>query len=258
MGNTPLTALWITAFKKKINAIFLPDVDCRPFVMKLLGDSFACVSMLGKAAGDRGHGERSSAAMIIQSAIFVAGAPALSSCPVAEWPEIAFAGRSNVGKSSLINTLLNRKGLVRTSSTPGRTQMLNFFAVNECLHFVDLPGYGFARAPRAVRERWQPMIRSYLGRRRQLRAVVWLLDARREPSRDDLQFLDWLEESERPTIPVITKVDKLSRNELSRQVAVISRATGLEQELFTTFSSVTRAGCAELWERIEAAIEEVR
>jgi len=193
--------------------------------------------------------------MLIQSANFVAGATGLSNCPDSTWPEIAFAGRSNVGKSSLINTLLNRKGLVRTSSTPGRTQMLNFFAINECLHFVDLPGYGFARAPRNVREKWQPMIQGYLGRRENLKAVVWLLDARREPSREDLQFLDWLEEAARPTIPVVTKVDKLSRNELSRQLAGIVRATGLDREVFTTFSSVTREGCTELWERIAAALD---
>lgn len=194
--------------------------------------------------------------MIIHSTRFVASAPALASCPATDWPEVAFAGRSNVGKSSLINTLLNRKGLVRTSSTPGRTQLLNFFAINEALHFVDLPGYGFARAPRAVRERWQPMIRDFLRGRATLRAVVWLLDARREPSREDLDFLDWLEEADCPTIPVVTKVDKLSRNELARQLAAIARATGLEPEAFTTFSSVTRQGCAELWERIEAATEE--
>jgi len=192
--------------------------------------------------------------MIIQSASFVTSAPSLSACPASTLPEIAFAGRSNVGKSSLINTLLNRRGLVRTSSTPGRTQMLNFFAINDMLHFVDLPGYGFARAPRAVRERWQPMIRNYLSGRANLKAVVWLLDARREPSEEDLQFLDWLEEAERPTIPVVTKVDKLSRNELARQLATIGRTTGLSRELFTPFSSVTRVGCAELWERIAAAI----
>ena len=194
--------------------------------------------------------------MIIQSACFVTSAPTAAACPASDWPEIAFAGRSNVGKSSLINSLLNRKGLVRTSSTPGRTQMLNFFAVNEALHFVDLPGYGFARAPRAVRERWQPMIRDYLAGRANLKAVVWLLDSRREPSREDLQFLDWLEEAERPTIPVVTKIDKLSRNELARQMAVITRATGLDREVFTMFSSVTREGCAELWERIGAALEQ--
>jgi GTP-binding protein len=193
--------------------------------------------------------------MIVYTATFVSSAPSLAACPASELPEIAFAGRSNVGKSSLVNTLLNRKGLVRTSSTPGRTQLLNFFAVNDALHFVDLPGYGFARAPRAVRERWQPMIRNYLAGRTNLKAVVWLLDVRRDPSDEDLRFLDWLEETERPTIPVVTKVDKLSRNELSRRLVAIARATGLERELFTTFSAVTREGVAEVWARIEAAIE---
>jgi GTP-binding protein len=193
--------------------------------------------------------------MIVYTATFVSSAPSLAACPASELPEIAFAGRSNVGKSSLVNTLLNRKGLVRTSSTPGRTQLLNFFAVNDALHFVDLPGYGFARAPRAVRERWQPMIRNYLAGRPNLKAVVWLLDVRRDPSDEDLRFLDWLEETERPTIPVVTKVDKLSRNELSRRLVAIARATGLERELFTTFSAVTREGVAEVWARIEAAIE---
>jgi GTP-binding protein len=193
--------------------------------------------------------------MLIQSADFVTSAPALASCPPSEWPEIAFAGRSNVGKSSLINCLLNRKGLVRTSSTPGRTQLLNFFAINEALYFVDLPGYGFARAPRSVRERWQPMVHGYLRGRSNLRAVVWLLDVRRDPSEEDLRFLDWLEESEIPTIPVITKVDKVSRNELARRVAKIASSTGLSIELLTPFSVLTRQGCEEVWELIAMALE---
>jgi GTP-binding protein len=193
--------------------------------------------------------------MIVQSASFVTSAPALASCPPAEWPEIAFAGRSNVGKSSLINCLLNRKGLVRTSSTPGRTQLLNFFSINEALYFVDLPGYGFARAPRAEREKWQPMVHGYLRGRSTLQAVVWLLDVRREPSREDLQFLDWLEESEIPTIPVITKVDKVSRNELGRRVAKIADSTGLPVELFTPFSVLSRSGHEEVWELITTALD---
>jgi GTP-binding protein len=193
--------------------------------------------------------------MIVQSANFVTSAPALASCPVSEWPEIAFAGRSNVGKSSLINCLLNRKGLVRTSSTPGRTQLLNYFAINEALYFVDLPGYGFARAPRSVRETWQPMVHGYLKGRESLRAVVWLLDVRREPSPEDLEFLDWLEESAIPTIPVITKVDKVSKNELARNLARIARATGLSKELLTPFSVQTRQGHKEVWELISMALD---
>lgn len=193
--------------------------------------------------------------MIIQSANFVTSAPALASCPPSEWPEIAFAGRSNVGKSSLINCLLNRKGLVRTSSTPGRTQLLNYFAINEALHFVDLPGYGFARAPRSVREKWQPMVHGYLQGRISLRAVVWLLDVRRDPSSEDLEFLDWLEEIEIPTIPVITKVDKVSKNELSRRLTKISQGTGLAKELLTPFSVQTRQGHKEVWELISMSLD---
>jgi GTP-binding protein len=170
-------------------------------------------------------------------------------------PEIAFAGRSNVGKSSLINCLLNRKGLVRTSSTPGRTQLLNFFEINETLYFVDLPGYGFAKAPRSVREQWQPMVHGYLQGRKSLRAVVWLLDVRRDPSPEDLQFLDWLEENEIPTIPVITKVDKVSRNELGRRLKKISASTGLATDLLTPFSVLTRQGHSEVWDLISMALE---
>jgi len=193
--------------------------------------------------------------MQIKSVCFVTSAPNLASCPPAGWPEIAFAGRSNVGKSSLINCLVNRKGLVRTSSTPGRTQLLNFFAVNDRLYFVDLPGYGFARAPRPVREQWQPMVHGYLKERPSLRAVVWLLDVRRDPSREDLQFLDWLEESEIPTIPVVTKSDKVSRSELTRRIITIARSTGLSAELFTPFSALNRQGYGDLWELICMAVD---
>ncbi len=193
--------------------------------------------------------------MIVHSASFITSAPALASCPPSEWPEIAFAGRSNVGKSSLINCLLNRKGLVRTSSTPGRTQLLNYFAINEDLYFVDLPGYGFARAPRSVREKWQPMVHGYLQGRESLRAVVWLLDVRRDPSPEDLEFLDWLEESEIPTIPVITKVDKVSKNELARSLTKIAHRTGLSKELLTPFSVQSRQGHKEIWELITLSLD---
>jgi GTP-binding protein len=193
--------------------------------------------------------------MNIHSASFITSAPALASCPPSEWPEIAFAGRSNVGKSSLINCLLNRKGLVRTSSTPGRTQLLNYFAINEALYFVDLPGYGFARAPRSVREKWQPMVHGYLQGRESLRAVVWLLDVRRDPSPEDLEFLDWLEESEIPTIPVITKVDKVSKNELARSLTKIAHRTGLPKELLTPFSVQSRQGHKEVWELITLSLD---
>ncbi|MBW2519080.1 MAG: YihA family ribosome biogenesis GTP-binding protein [Deltaproteobacteria bacterium] len=192
--------------------------------------------------------------MKIHSVEFITSAPSLEGCPSPDWPEIAFAGRSNVGKSSLINCLLQRRGLVRTSSTPGRTQLLNFFAVNQSLFFVDLPGYGFAKAPRQVRAGWQPMVQGYLRGRTTLCGVVWLLDARRDPSDEDLQFLDWLEENQTPTIPVITKVDKISRNALQNRLSVISRTTGLSKDLFTLFSVPQRIGISELWELIESAV----
>lgn len=208
-------------------------------VLKSRAECFA-ILLLGKSVS----------VMTVHSARFETSASSLRQCPDSDWPEIAFAGRSNVGKSSLINCLLNRKGLVRTSSTPGRTQLLNFFAVNEAMFFVDLPGYGFARAPRSVRERWMPMIRSYLTGRSKLRGVVWLLDARREPSDEDLEFLDWLEETGVPTIPVVTKVDKISRSQLNRNFEVIGRRTGLDPELFVPFSSVTRQGRDVLLEMI--------
>ena len=194
--------------------------------------------------------------MIIHDAQFVTSATSLDNCPASDWPEIAFAGRSNVGKSSLINCLLNRKGLVRTSSTPGRTQLLNFFTVNEAFSCVDLPGYGFARAPLSVRDRWMPMVRGYLEGRRNLRAVIWLLDVRREPTDEDLKFLDWLESAELPTIPVVTKVDKVSRNQLARHLEIISSRTGLGLELFTSFSAVTRQGREELLEMISDILAE--
>jgi len=192
--------------------------------------------------------------MIVKNVNFVISAPALKGCPPGGRPEIAFAGRSNVGKSSLINCLLNRKGLVRTSSTPGRTQLLNFFSVNDAIYFVDLPGYGFARAPRSVRQQWLPMVHGYLKGRSSLRAVVWLLDVRRDPSPEDLEFLDWLEEFEVPTIPVITKVDKISRNELGKRLSVIAAATGLDKDLFTPFSVKNNTGHKALWELIDVVV----
>ncbi len=169
--------------------------------------------------------------------------------------EVAFAGRSNVGKSSLINVLLNRRNLVRTSSTPGRTQLINFFNVNETFSLVDLPGYGFAKVPVAVKKEWGPMIRSYLEQRENLRAVVFILDVRRIPNEEDLQMLDWLEEFGVPTIPVVTKLDKVNRSQRERQIKQIAEAAGLDKELFSCFSAQTREGRDEIWERIEEALD---
>lgn len=193
--------------------------------------------------------------MIIKSADFVKSATRPAHYPEEGFPEVAFAGRSNVGKSSLINVLVNRKALVRTSSTPGRTQLLNFFNINNTFCLVDLPGYGFAQVPLSVKKEWGPMVRTYLSGRRRLKAVVLLFDIRRVPREEDIQLLDWLEEFAIPTIPVLTKVDKVGRGQRERQIRPILEATGLPLDAFTLFSATTREGRDEIWQRIEAALE---
>lgn len=193
--------------------------------------------------------------MIIKSTVFVKSATQPGNYPEGLLPEVAFAGRSNVGKSSLINVLVNRRALVRTSSTPGRTQLLNFFDVNETFSLVDLPGYGFAKVPLAVKKNWGPMVRTYLEKRANLKAVVVLFDIRRVPREEDLQLLDWLEEFSIPTIPVLTKVDKIGRGERARQIKPILEVTGLPRDAFSLFSATSREGRESIWERIEAALE---
>jgi len=194
--------------------------------------------------------------MKISSATFIQSATRPDNYPPAELPEIAFAGRSNVGKSSLINALVNRRSLVRTSSTPGRTQLINFFDINGRFNLIDLPGYGFAKVPLAVKKNWGPMMRTYLETRQTLRAVVFILDIRRVPGEEDLQMLDWLEEFEVPTILVITKIDKVNRSQRVKQLKPIIAATGLPRDAFTLFSALTKEGKEEVWERIEAVLED--
>ena len=185
---------------------------------------------------------------------FLISAYALKQLPPDEHPEIAFAGRSNVGKSSLINVLVNRKSLVRTSSTPGRTQLINFFAVNEQFSLVDLPGYGYARVPLAVKKEWGPMMETYLSKRPNLRGVVLIFDIRRTPVAEDRQMLDWLRSFDIPPLLVVTKCDKVSRNERARQAAVIAQSLGVERGELTFFSTLTREGKDEIWQRIETLL----
>ncbi|BCA80701.1 ribosome biogenesis GTP-binding protein YihA/YsxC [Desulfuromonas sp. AOP6] len=196
--------------------------------------------------------------MLIKTAEFVKSATRPDNYPESDLPEVAFAGRSNVGKSTLINVLVNRKALVRTSSTPGRTQLLNFFDINGTFSLVDLPGYGFAKVPLAVKKDWGPMVRTFLERRHNLRAVVILFDIRRVPREEDLQLLDWLEEYQIPTIPVLTKVDKVSRGQREKQIKPIMAATGLPRDAFSLFSALNREGKDEVWERIEDALAQDR
>lgn len=189
--------------------------------------------------------------MIVKHADFIKSATRPAHYPEEILPEIAFAGRSNVGKSSLINVLVNRKNLVRTSNTPGRTQLINFFRINNTFTFVDLPGYGFARVPLAVKREWGPMMETYLSGRKNLRGVVLILDIRRTPTGEDLQMLQWLRACGIPPLIVVTKCDKLSKNQRSRQAAVIARQLGMESGELALFSALTREGLDGVWERIE-------
>jgi len=193
--------------------------------------------------------------MKILSAEFIKSATRPGNYPPGELPEIAFAGRSNVGKSSLINVLVNRKSLVRTSSTPGRTQLINFFNINNQLSLVDLPGYGYAKVPLSVKKAWGPMIRTYLEIREALHGVVFIFDIRRIPREEDIRMLDWLEEFGVPTIPVITKIDKISRSQRAKHIKAIAEETGLPTDAFSLFSASTREGSDEIWERIETALD---
>lgn len=192
--------------------------------------------------------------MIVKSALYYKSAMSLEQYPDSFFGEVAFIGRSNVGKSSLINGLLGRRSLVRTSRMPGRTQTINFFLINDVFFLVDLPGYGFAQAPKEVKKKWEPMIRTYLCQRSNLKAVILLLDVRRIPSDEDIRMLNLLEEYEIPTIPVITKVDKVKPGEKARQVGKISQAAALSQDAFSFYSNITMEGKEDIWERIETAL----
>jgi len=196
--------------------------------------------------------------MIIRSAKFICSAVTPEQYPPADLPEVAFAGRSNVGKSSLINKILNRKKLVRTSKTPGRTQLLNFFEINEVCRFVDLPGYGYAKVPAEVQKRWRPMVETYLTSRSNMRGMVLLLDIRREPSKEDLNLWLWLQTMSIKVVTVITKVDKLSKNKRNKQMAAIARSLGCKTEELIKFSAMTGEGKEQLWKELLKLLETIQ
>ncbi|BCS52327.1 ribosome biogenesis GTP-binding protein YihA/YsxC [Geobacter sp. SVR] len=193
--------------------------------------------------------------MDVKQTEFIKSAVKPRDFPPATLPEVAFVGRSNVGKSSLINVLANRKALVRTSSTPGRTQLINFFNVNGLLTLVDLPGYGYAKAPPEVRKQWGPMIETYLAKRENLKAVVLILDIRRIPSDGDLQMLRWLENYNIPPILVLTKCDKLSKVERARQTGLIAAAIQRDKGMMLLFSALSRDGRDQVWQEIVRLLE---
>ena len=168
--------------------------------------------------------------MKITSAEFIKSAVWPPQYPPATLPEIAFVGRSNVGKSSLINTLVGSKTLAKTSNTPGRTQLINFFTINEKVAFVDLPGYGFAKVSQFVKKDWGDMIEAYLRERQSLALVVFILDIRRDPSEDDLSLRNWLEHYRIPYVYILTKADKLSNNQAVVQKRAIERALAVSAE----------------------------
>ncbi|MGI8813289.1 MAG: ribosome biogenesis GTP-binding protein YihA/YsxC [Pyrinomonadaceae bacterium] len=191
--------------------------------------------------------------MKISSAEFVKSVYHTSQCPAGDIPEVSFLGRSNVGKSSLLNSLLQRRALARTSNTPGRTQCINFFLVNNSIHFVDLPGYGYAKVSKSMRADWGKMAEEYLAERRQLVLSIQLIDARHKPTALDIQLHDWLIVNQKPHIVVATKADKLSRNELQKQMKIF--ASDLAESKTISYSSETGKGREELWSEIVSSVK---
>ncbi len=172
-------------------------------------------------------------------------------------PEVAFAGKSNVGKSSLINALMNRKSLARTSAQPGKTQTINYYNVNDAIYFVDLPGYGFARANESVKAQWGKMIEDYLHRSKQLRAVFLLIDIRHAPSENDRIMYDWICRNGYHPIIIATKLDKINRSQIQKQLKLIRTTLHTEEgTLLVPFSAETKQGREEIYEILDGILEE--
>jgi len=190
--------------------------------------------------------------MKITSAEFIKSAFAEEHWTTDGLPEIAFLGRSNVGKSSLINSLLQRKGLARTSNTPGRTQSINFFLINESFYFVDLPGYGYAKVSKAMRKDWGKMAEDYLLKRQELRLFIQLVDSRHKPSALDRDLSEWLSFHEKNTLVVATKTDKMSNNQLIKAMREIE--TELPESRIVAYSAETGKGREAVWREIESSL----
>lgn len=180
-----------------------------------------------------------------------------SQFPVHDMPEIAFAGKSNVGKSSLLNAMLNRRALARISSQPGKTQTINFYAVQDTFMFVDLPGYGYARVSKQDRERWGKLIEGYLQNRESLQKIILLIDIRHEVGKNDKMMYDWIKHYHNEVIVVATKADKIKRSQVQKHLSIIKKGLELSSEdRLIAFSSETKQGKEELWKIIEEVIQE--
>ena len=176
-----------------------------------------------------------------------------STLPENSLPEFAFAGKSNVGKSSLINALINRKALARTSAQPGKTQTINFYNVEEQLYFVDLPGYGYAKVSQEIKEKWGKMIERYLKKSKQLKLVFLLIDIRHEPSANDKNMYEWIEYNGFEPIIIATKLDKINRSQVAKHIKMLRTGLGLKKEtILIPFSAETKQGKEEIWEVIES------
>lgn len=197
--------------------------------------------------------------MKISSADFLRSAVTASQYPRQRLPEVAFAGRSNVGKSSLINTLLHRRGLAKTSSTPGKTQAINFFEINHRFMLVDLPGYGYAKVPRQVQAGWRSMVETYLRERELLRALVHIVDVRHPPTEQDQQLREWLLFEGVEVVTVATKADKLKRSQRPSHICEVRQTLAMPpEEPLLLFSSQNREGRHQLWGRLELLLTPVQ
>ena len=180
-----------------------------------------------------------------------------SKIPDNQMPEIAFAGKSNVGKSSLINALMNRKSLARTSSQPGKTQTINFYNINDELYFVDLPGYGYAKVSQQEKEKWGKMIEKYLHRSKVLQAVLLLVDIRHEPSANDKQMYEWIMANGYHPIVIATKLDKINRSQVAKQVKIVKQGLGVDKDtIVIPFSAETKQGREEIYDLIDQLIQQ--
>ena len=190
--------------------------------------------------------------MIIRSLELETVCGITSTLPENTLPEIAFAGKSNVGQSSLINGLMNRKSFARTSATPGKTQTINFYNINQELYLVDLPGYGYAKVSEQEKKKWGQMIERYLHQSKQLRAVFLLIDIRHAPSANDKMMYDWILSQGYQPILIATKLDKLKRSQVQKQVKVVRQGLGLSKDsILIPFSAVTKQGRDEIWDLVE-------